>query len=230
MSIESLKARLPDYAKDLKLNLGSLAFEPSLTAQQRAGTFIASALATRNAELVRAITASQAYQRTSAADDPSQADPRRFARMPVKGMSPEQLFDSLALATGYRDPVPGAQRPLFGLPADSPRGAFLAKFVGGDQRTDMQTSILQALTLMNGEFIGRLTDPEKGEMLAAVAAAPFLNDADRIDALYLATLSRLPRPDERRRALRLVETGDPKKGLSDVFWALLNSPEFLLNH
>jgi alkyl hydroperoxide reductase subunit D len=57
MSIESLKARLPDYAKDLKLNLGSLAFEPSLTAQQRAGTFIASALATRNAELVRAITA-----------------------------------------------------------------------------------------------------------------------------------------------------------------------------
>ncbi len=180
--------------------------------------------------LVRAITTTQAYQRTSAADDPNQADPRRFARMPVKGMSPEQLFDSLALATGYRDPVPGTQRPLFGLSADSPRGAFLAKFVGGDQRTDMQTSILQALTLMNGEFIGRLTDPEKGEMLAAIAAAPFLDDVGRIEALYLATLSRLPAPEERRRALRLVEKGDPKKGLADLFWALLNSPEFLLNH
>ena len=45
MSIEALKHRLPDYAKDLKLNLGSLAAEPSLSAQQRAGTFVASALA-----------------------------------------------------------------------------------------------------------------------------------------------------------------------------------------
>ncbi len=41
MSIESLKGRLPDYAKDLKLNLGSLATDPTLSAQQRAGTFIA---------------------------------------------------------------------------------------------------------------------------------------------------------------------------------------------
>jgi len=57
MSIESLKLRMPDYAKDLKLNLGSLATEPTLSVQQRAGTFVASALATRNAEVTRAITA-----------------------------------------------------------------------------------------------------------------------------------------------------------------------------
>ena len=57
MSIEALKGRLPDYAKDLKLNLGSLAAEPALTEQQRAGTFIASALASRNAETIAAITA-----------------------------------------------------------------------------------------------------------------------------------------------------------------------------
>jgi alkyl hydroperoxide reductase subunit D len=49
MSIDVLKARLPDYAKDIRLNLGSLATEQSLTAQQLAGTFIASALASRNA-------------------------------------------------------------------------------------------------------------------------------------------------------------------------------------
>jgi alkyl hydroperoxide reductase subunit D len=55
MGIEALKERLPDYAKDIKLNLGSLAAEPSLTAQQRAGTFVASALASRNAEVTRAI-------------------------------------------------------------------------------------------------------------------------------------------------------------------------------
>ncbi len=57
MSIETLKARLPEYAKDLKLNLGSLATEPTLTAQQRAGTFVASALASRNAEVTAAIVA-----------------------------------------------------------------------------------------------------------------------------------------------------------------------------
>ena len=55
MSIETLKQRLPDYAKDLKLNLGSLATEPSLTTQQRAGTFIAAALASRNAEVTAAL-------------------------------------------------------------------------------------------------------------------------------------------------------------------------------
>lgn len=57
MSIEALKSRIPDYAKDLKLNLGSLAVETLLTAQQHAGTFIASALASRNAEVTRAIVA-----------------------------------------------------------------------------------------------------------------------------------------------------------------------------
>ncbi len=57
MSIEHLKSRLPDYAKDLKLNLGSLATEPVLTQQQRAGTFIVAALASRNAEVTAAITA-----------------------------------------------------------------------------------------------------------------------------------------------------------------------------
>jgi len=57
MSIETLKSRLPEYAKDLKLNLGSLASEPALTAQQRAGTFIASALASRNAGVTAAVVA-----------------------------------------------------------------------------------------------------------------------------------------------------------------------------
>ncbi|HTZ71490.1 MAG TPA: carboxymuconolactone decarboxylase family protein [Acetobacteraceae bacterium] len=57
MSIEALKARLPEYAKDIKLNLGSLALDQTLTQQQVAGTFIASALAARNAEVTRAIVA-----------------------------------------------------------------------------------------------------------------------------------------------------------------------------
>ena len=57
MSIETLKARIPDYAKDLRLNLGSLANETLLTPQQLAGTFVVSALASRNAVVIEAITA-----------------------------------------------------------------------------------------------------------------------------------------------------------------------------
>lgn len=57
MTIEALKERLPDYAKDIKLNLGTLAADPTLSTQQRAGTFVASALASRNAEVTQAILA-----------------------------------------------------------------------------------------------------------------------------------------------------------------------------
>jgi alkyl hydroperoxide reductase subunit D len=57
MSIESLKAAIPDYAKDIRLNLGSLAMDATLSPQQRAGTFVASALASRNAAVTQAIVA-----------------------------------------------------------------------------------------------------------------------------------------------------------------------------
>lgn len=57
MSLAALADRLPDYAKDLKLNLSSLASEVSLTGQQRAGAFVASALASRNAVVSEAVLA-----------------------------------------------------------------------------------------------------------------------------------------------------------------------------
>jgi alkyl hydroperoxide reductase subunit D len=62
MSLEALRNRLPDYAKDLKLNIGSLATEPALTEQQRAGTFVASAIASRNEVVTAAILAEFAPQ------------------------------------------------------------------------------------------------------------------------------------------------------------------------
>jgi alkyl hydroperoxide reductase subunit D len=73
MSIETLKARLPDYAKDLRLNLSSLAAEVTLTEQQRAGTFIASALASRNPEVTGSIMAEFAPRLTPEALDAAKA-------------------------------------------------------------------------------------------------------------------------------------------------------------
>ena len=57
MSLEALRNALPEYAKDQKLNLGSLSTEPVLSQQQRAGCFIVSALASRNAMVSKHIVA-----------------------------------------------------------------------------------------------------------------------------------------------------------------------------
>lgn len=57
MSLQKLRDLLPEYAKDIKLNLGTLAQEPVLSEKQRAGTFIASALGARNAEVAAAVLA-----------------------------------------------------------------------------------------------------------------------------------------------------------------------------
>ncbi|HTS52152.1 MAG TPA: carboxymuconolactone decarboxylase family protein [Burkholderiales bacterium] len=57
MSIQALKDKLPDYAKDLKLNLGNLANETVLTEAQKAGTFIATAIASRNPAVIEAVVA-----------------------------------------------------------------------------------------------------------------------------------------------------------------------------
>jgi hypothetical protein len=179
--------------------------------------------------LIRAIALSRIYQLTSAITDPSQRDPRLFARMAVKGLSPEQLFDSLAQATGYRETAATNRR--LGLPGRTPRAEFLARFATQDKRTEHQTSILQALMLMNGPFVGEATSADRSEVLAATTLAPFLKDpSERIEALYLATLSRKPRAEELARLVRYVADGDDKKALGDIFWSLLNSSEFLLNH
>lgn len=57
MSLDALRDAIPDYAKDIRLNLGSLASETTLSDQQKYGAFLASALAGRNAAVTRAIAA-----------------------------------------------------------------------------------------------------------------------------------------------------------------------------
>ena len=55
MSIEALKARIPDFAKDVRLNLSSLASDESLGEQTKWGLLLAVAIASRNGEVARAI-------------------------------------------------------------------------------------------------------------------------------------------------------------------------------
>ncbi|MGH1378783.1 MAG: carboxymuconolactone decarboxylase family protein [Alphaproteobacteria bacterium] len=55
MSVSELKSRIPDYAKDIKLNLSSLAGDETLNPQRLWGTFLVSALATGNDDVIAAI-------------------------------------------------------------------------------------------------------------------------------------------------------------------------------
>ncbi|MEX0645168.1 MAG: carboxymuconolactone decarboxylase family protein, partial [Parvularculaceae bacterium] len=55
MSLDALRDAIPDYAKDIRLNLGSLAAETALSDQQKYGVFLVSALASRNATVTKAI-------------------------------------------------------------------------------------------------------------------------------------------------------------------------------
>jgi Protein of unknown function (DUF1553)/Protein of unknown function (DUF1549) len=179
--------------------------------------------------LIRAITRSKAYQLTSKQSHESNADPRRFARVAVKAMSGEQLFDSLATATGYFETTPKRERPFFGV-----RSEFIAKFGSTEKLTEKQTSILQALTLMNGQFVNEQTSLDRSQFLAGVIDAPFLNTNGKVEVLFLGALSRKPTVSEAEKFASYVDRGgavnNQKKALTDVYWALLNSSEFVLNH
>lgn len=188
-----------------------------------------------NRFLIRAITRSQAYQLTSRMTHPTQANPRQFARMNVKGLTPSQLFDTLVAATGHREP--GAMKTNrfigFGRP-NNPRSLFLNRFSSTDKVTETNTTILQALMLMNGQFVDDQTGVDKSEVLGAVVDVPGWDTAQRVETLFLTALARRPTPEETEKFSSYVDrggaTGDKKKALADVFWVLLNSPEFLFNH
>jgi hypothetical protein len=181
--------------------------------------------------LIRTITATRAYHLSSVRSHPSQDDPRHFARLTVRGLSAGQLFDSLAQATGFREEGPAGGR-LDILGTGTARGEFLTKFASSERSAEAQTSILQALTLMNGRLMTAATNVRRSEMLQGVIDAPFLDVSAKIETLHLATLSRKPTARELDRLSRYVESGTngQAEALADVFWALLNSAEFVVNH
>lgn len=186
-----------------------------------AGAFVASSFDLKY--LIRSIGRSKAYQRSSASGNRAQEDPKLFARMAVKGLTGEQLFDSLVLATGFRERTGRG----------SPREQFLTRFALSGKPAETETSIPQALALMNGKFVSDATTVGTSPMLLAVCETPGLNLNERIEALYVATLNRKPTEKELARLVKYVNDANKEKlteRLGDVFWVLLNSAEFRLNH
>lgn len=180
--------------------------------------------------LIRAITRSQAYQRTSALEAAaSEADGGLFARMQVKGMTGEQFYDSVAQAVGVRNSFDPNSTIL-----GSEKSAFVQSFSDSlSSPTERQKSVLQALVMMNGIVVTRATGLENSFTLRAVSEYPLFDSAECVEALFVATLSRRPTAQESARFVKYVDsggaTGERSAALSDVFWALLNSNEFSLN-
>ncbi|NQV27711.1 MAG: DUF1553 domain-containing protein [Rhodopirellula sp.] len=184
--------------------------------------------------LVRAITASRTYQLSSSArSENPDVNPRLFSRMAVKGMTAEQLYDSIAQAVGTHETFEESQQDRFR--GTTTRARFIEQFSDSNSDpTERQTSVLQALSLMNGRLINDATALETSRTLAGILDYPGFDDSRRIEALFLATLNRRPRPEERERFVRYVESAgadtESRRAVSDVFWTLLNSSEFSLNH
>lgn len=181
--------------------------------------------------LSEAITSSQVYQLASEGDSPPSVDGKNlFARMPVRGLTAEQLYDSIQVAAGlpfHRDDAPRTD-------IANARAKFLSAFHGSDPGT-ADRSIPQALALMNGAFTNQLTTTGQScSTLQAVTEAPFLDTRDKIETLVLATLCRTPSSQELASLVNYVEQPPSVCGkhqaLGDVFWALLNSSEFNTNH
>jgi hypothetical protein len=152
--------------------------------------------------------------------------------MPLRRMSGDQLYASFVEATGYQSPA-ASNSPL----ADtSPRGDFQSRFNDSSvPRTEAPTTILQALSIMNGKYVAVATDPKQSRVFAAIADAPYLNTSGRIELLFLAALSRRPDAAEQQTITAYLTSANTnsdneRAALADVFWALLNSAEFVLNH
>ncbi len=180
--------------------------------------------------LTTAIVQSQAYQLSSVAppnETPGGAEV--FAKSAVRGLTGEQLLDSLRIAAG----LPVERDDLDAGNVLKDRKRFAEKF-RIERSGTAQRSILQALSLMNGKLTAEFTAIEKTPTLRAVADAPFLDTEEKIESLFLSAFGRRPDAEELAPLIKYVESGgadrDSKRSLADIFWALLNSSEFSTNH
>lgn len=194
--------------------------------------------------LYRTLCASHTYQ---AAPHPGSPPPALFAGSQVRRLSAEQLLDAIGAATGVPTKYPG-------LPLGEPASAiatgrsgvrFLDVF-GRPARDSACTcdrrdepTLGQTLHLVNGDTIAGKVAAKDGRLARLLAADT--TDDTRLDELWLATYARLPSPGERAHATELLATAasepDAKQRAvavrtvwQDLFWAMLNSHEFLFQH
>ncbi len=189
-------------------------------------------------QLMRWMTLSDAYALSSRStarnqdDDPSRGSRPMFSRFYLRQMQPEQLYASLIVATDAR----GAEA-LAGAGDDAQR-RWLQQFASSldtddnAETTTFDGTIPQILMMMNGELVRGATRARPGGFLSEVANNGALSRRQKISRLYLAALARRPTTPEIRGANQLLAShrGNVTAALQDIWWALLNCNEFILNH
>lgn len=182
--------------------------------------------------VIRWICNTDAYSLSSVANktnDKQDAEPF-FSRMLLKAMSPEQMFDSLMVATKLEKAESRQRKEAW-------MRSLTVNF--GDDEGNEATfngTVVQALLMMNGKDINdAISYKDKGTVAQAYVRSKG-NPSMLLNELYLAALNRPPTTREAPEILRIIRTApvkvktDPLAPWQDVFWALLNSNEFILNH
>ena len=189
-------------------------------------------------QLMTWIASSEAYSLSSRttneneADDPTLGEPPKFSHFYIRQLNAEQLYESLLVAT--KADSTGAKSSE---KREQTRQKWLNQFSKafgtdeGDEITTFDGTIPQTLMMFNGELIKNATKGGEGSFLHAVIESDekFLRKANQ---LYLAAFSRTPTKPERKAVeqLHAMTKWNEKETLQDLWWALLNSNEFILNH
>jgi hypothetical protein len=160
----------------------------------------------------------------------------QFSRMVMKSLTPEQLFESLMTATQRDKGMKPADKKSL---ADAWLGQLITNF-GDDEGNEVtfNGTIVQALLMMNGQNINDAIAAPKGTVATVMATHGRKGFNAVVEELYIAALNRRPRKAELDTIRKGIELVNPqarsrdtvKAKLEDLYWALLNSNEFLLNH
>jgi hypothetical protein len=185
--------------------------------------------------LIRWMCNSNAYNLshvTNATNDKPENE-QLFSRMVVKSMSPEQLFESLMVATqAEAAETKDGKKALRKKWLDS----LITNF-GDDEGNEVNFNgtVVQALMMMNGPDINAaIAGDKKGTVIDAMKKHN--TPPSVINELFLASLNRPPTAREIQEIMQNIELvlnkkkDTPAARYQDLFWALLNSNEFLLNH
>lgn len=185
--------------------------------------------------LIREITNSRTYQLSSLQTDPSQSKSEWYGKMPTRGLTAEQIFANLVQATGFFQQTTEMNPFPLAPGGNSPQAEIVSLFnTATENQSEPRATILQALALMNGAFITNATSLEQSDVFTAIVDFPGLSVEKKIEAFFLTTLSRFPTDRESIRLAAYITSVKSEeqqtRAYSDLFWALLNSSEFLLNH
>ena len=191
-------------------------------------------------QLIRTICASEAYSLGSQfndknkSDDPAAGEMPLFSHMYLKSMQAEQLYDSLIVASNAHQSGRGGWSAQ-----EEQRQKWMQQFIvayendENDESTTFNGTIPQALMMMNSELIEKACSIERGSFLFESMSKPG-TEPQKIQELYLAALSRRPTRSELSKVSKMLSDnkyrGQPLSAYQDLFWALLNSNEFVFIH